>query len=844
MRTTGETRGRRRETGVASCLLKFHDGRMSNNNAVLLTCLLAALVPYTHAQTETCVPITTSTECSAFVPFSISTDSYLVGLYPFLRNVKNATTFDTQLSRYVNTTYVQLKYETLFGCGNILLSNTTNLYARYTTSVICNGIIQNSKEPCNLTAADSRPVCANTCAEQALSESVITSNSELCSNPSNYTDTQIRADFTNCALPAESLQNADCVQGSANEINNCGFGGSTLGMCTYCSQNSDDTCCTASQAGSKCANVVIPSSISSISLPTAISSAVSSSTSGQAATTSSPSSSLSGASAARAGSRSSNGISGTTIAVIVVGCIVGVALFASLIFILCFCMRKRRKRENDTSLLAVHDKKVAADSDSAISSGPPSPTFQQKGPISNYTVLPGGRIARKSTLAEPPPVSKPASTKRGRLTKQPPEQVQEEYTVLPGGRMARTTAMNTSTTDQVSISSGQWQQSKLLTSGYPQEVVSQQGNNSNITPCQPQPKSAENFPPVQASGTRYNTSSGEAKLFLYPLALLEGNSGTYPASSKDDSTPSLSAADMKDYELLPGGHLARKYVPKLIGRSPVSSTVSSKRPSRESSRASSPQRPSPPESPSSDPEAYHQLPGGRMVRKAALDNHIHNSGLKSSFQALMSGALGVGAAAVASAAKLRQSDEESRRSVKRAPTPHPRLPSSDTERKLSSDAVAAKDNSNEAVSPGPSPTSSSPLEEEKQEPSIDLDKLSPPPAPAVPSFRDTYSDSIFTAGDVVAVVWSYQPQTQDEFALERGDMIEIISIWNDGWATGRFSSDRIDAWEQKHGILIDMDLIELDPGSELRKVPTSVVKAFPLVCVCSPRYWRKAVRES
>ena len=28
---------------------------------------------------------------------------------PFLRNVKNATTFDTQLSRYVNTTYVQLK---------------------------------------------------------------------------------------------------------------------------------------------------------------------------------------------------------------------------------------------------------------------------------------------------------------------------------------------------------------------------------------------------------------------------------------------------------------------------------------------------------------------------------------------------------------------------------------------------------------------------------------------------------------------------------------------------------------------------------------------------------------
>jgi len=345
------------------------------------------------------------------------------------------------------------------------------------------------------------------------------------------------------------------------------------------------------------------------------------------------------------------------------------------------------------------------------------------------------------------------------------------------------------------------------------------------------------------NGSRTAPSPGESKLFPYPLALLEGSSGTSPNSSKDDSTPSLFTADLNEYELLSGGRLARRYVPNLVGQSPASS----KGPSRESSRAPSPQRPLPTESSTTGPEGYHQLPGGRIVHKTALDNQIHNQGPKSSFQALMSGALSVGAAAIASAAKLRRSDEESRRTIKSTPVLDPNPPSSDHKRKLSEDAATekgdAKGNGNRASSPEASPASSSPPEEEKQEPNIALDKLSPPAAPTVPSFRDAYSDSIFTAGDLVAAVWSYQPQTKDEFALERGDMIEIVSISNDGWATGRFSSDRIDAWEQKHGILIDMDLIDLDSTSELRRAPTTMVKAFPLVCVCDPRYWRKAVRE-
>lgn len=85
-------------------------------------------------------------------------------------------------------------------------------------------------------------------------------------------------------------------------------------------------------------------------------------------------------------------------------------------------------------------------------------------------------------------------------------------------------------------------------------------------------------------------------------------------------------------------------------------------------------------------------------------------------------------------------------------------------------------------------------------------------------------------------------------------MIEIVNIWNDGWATGRFSADRIDTWEAKHGILIDTFEVDLiDMGSDgtakpvkrpgLTRRETTTVKAFPLVCVCAPRYWRKAVNE-
>ena len=66
----------------------------------------------------------------------------------------------------VNSSLYYSRYEQLLGCDNVNLTNTTTLYARYTTSVICNAIVQNSIQPCSLSNAASTPLCAESCVSQ------------------------------------------------------------------------------------------------------------------------------------------------------------------------------------------------------------------------------------------------------------------------------------------------------------------------------------------------------------------------------------------------------------------------------------------------------------------------------------------------------------------------------------------------------------------------------------------------------------------------------------------------------------------------------------------------------
>ncbi|OCT44793.1 SH3 domain containing protein [Cladophialophora carrionii] len=336
---------------------------------------LALVVRSVHAQS--CISLAGSTACPAFNSSSISTDSTLVGFYPFLAYVTSTAEFDIQISRYVTREYVQTKYISIFGCDNVNLGNTSSYYARYTTSFLCNGIVQNSKAACGLSADDSQPLCADSCAELALSEEQIVS-SNLCSGRDDQYADQLRADFTNCALPANSISGS-CIAGESNEPNDCGFAGNLMGLCNFCRDspfNGTDSCCLTSNATGRCQDVTLPvfSTISNLFSPTT-----------------SPTSSPTSSSTTAASHQGGGGLSGGAIAGIVVGSVVGFLLLLAAIALCFICLRKRRSNSKAGSVL---------NQPSPQRRGVASASYNQPMSQQGYEVLPGGRVARMSALQD------------------------------------------------------------------------------------------------------------------------------------------------------------------------------------------------------------------------------------------------------------------------------------------------------------------------------------------------------------------------------------------------------------------------------------------------------------
>ncbi|KAH8594388.1 SH3 domain-containing protein [Bisporella sp. PMI_857] len=560
--------------------------------AALLSIIVAA--PVSMAQNN-CIPLTGSSQCPAFQSASISTDSTLVALFPFLAFVSSTDTFDQQLSSYVSTNYIQYKYQNIFGCDSINLTNTSNYYARFTTTVICNAIIQNSKTACGLSNENSRPVCAETCAQQATSESLIVADTSLCSNPGSDADAQIRADFTNCALPTNSLSGT-CVDGADNEPNDCGFANSTLGFCQYCAaggQNSTDTCCYNSGAEERCANVVLPSITKVMTFSTGLPTAT---------VTSTPTSGSSSTSSPSSGGRS--GLSGGAIAGIVIGSIALLALIIALIILLIYCLRRRRGSQHGS-------------------------VFNQPSP------------ARR------------------------------------GGR--------------------------------------------------------------QSQGMAYN---------------------------------------------------------------PVGATTT--------------------------PEGYEVLPGGRIARMSALEGHSSDSPPRSNVG-------GAGAAAAAAAAgRRRHHDQSSSDEYGDSPVSNNQggvlrpPPTGRRHGSLSSNSVLSEGLPQSPIS-GSGGDMSSPQGVASQQ------------SEQLPFFKDYYSQDEIHPGDKVATLWAYQPRAGDEFALERGDMLKVVGIWDDGWATGVLIDERADDWEAKHNPQRDSGVSNTSGRREQSPPANGEIKAFPLVCVCLPDHWRKTI---
>ncbi|RHZ59460.1 SH3 domain protein [Aspergillus thermomutatus] len=319
----------------------------------------------------TCISLSGSTQCPAFNGSSISTNSTLYTDFPFMQYVLNLDDFDRELSNYVNGSYVKQKYVDYLGCQGVNLTNTNDYYARYTTSTICNGLVQSSKNDCYLSAQQSRPLCADTCALMATSEEEIIVNADLCPITGSDYMSKIRSDFTICALPADSLTGT-CISGADNEPDECGYRSNLIGLCGYCgasSPNSTDSCCVNTNAASRCEDVTIPTSTATLR---PIFTSTSNST-------------------ADAGAH--DGLSGGQIAGIVIGSVAGAALLAALIVMAFLLLRRRRKSQDYSALNKPNPQRKG------------SPSMQQNKNQQDLAFVPGGRVARMSALREVPSFS-------------------------------------------------------------------------------------------------------------------------------------------------------------------------------------------------------------------------------------------------------------------------------------------------------------------------------------------------------------------------------------------------------------------------------------------------------
>ena len=98
----------------------------------------------------------------------------------------------------------------------------------------------------------------------------------------------------------------------------------------------------------------------------------------------------------------------------------------------------------------------------------------------------------------------------------------------------------------------------------------------------------------------------------------------------------------------------------------------------------------------------------------------------------------------------------------------------------------------------------------------------------LPAFKDYYSHDEIHTGDRVATLWAYQPRAGDEFELERGDMLKVVGIWDDGWATGVRIDDRAETYDAKRKLQRDSGVSN---GSGQRAGSPSAdgeIKAFPV----------------
>lgn len=111
----------------------------------------------------------------------------------------------------------------------------------------------------------------------------------------------------------------------------------------------------------------------------------------------------------------------------------------------------------------------------------------------------------------------------------------------------------------------------------------------------------------------------------------------------------------------------------------------------------------------------------------------------------------------------------------------------------------------------------------------------------LPFFKDYYSNGDIKPNDAVSVLWAYQPRAGDEFDLVRGNMLKVVGIWDDGWATGVRIDGEASDYDGKHRLRKDSGMSNNASTQEDSPCPSGEIRAFPLVCVCLPEAWKKTV---
>lgn len=135
-------------------------------------------------------------------------------------------------------------------------------------------------------------------------------------------------------------------------------------------------------------------------------------------------------------------------------------------------------------------------------------------------------------------------------------------------------------------------------------------------------------------------------------------------------------------------------------------------------------------------------------------------------------------------------------------------------------------------------------------------------AASVSVVADHYSTNSINRNSEVVALWSYTPRLADEMALERGDVVRIENLYDDGWALGRkikmkvwdlpeersterdsgIGTSQRESSSTAHRISTDSppnppSTRSSDKGKEKDTSETGSIKAFPMVCVCHREAW-------